>query len=311
MKRYQTDPLLTLCLAICLILFNSFARSQTTCHQFYQKKYHAQPGHDLGPIEAIRSLKQYAFPAKLVRNFSEEHYRMALNRIAKDDVLVPSNTEEFTALLDSQLSALNMSTTKMLPIFKYKAYKTIEKILTADGFAASSLAKELAHIIFRGHFKKPTSFAYLLTHSPKETRNEQLLQHLQAMAVTDIVVAIAILGKSNTGPVKPNVFSRYTPQFIKDRTEEIRASSVLGLSLLTWKGSGEAIAALGPFNIFKTKSYDIRIQKALAENDLHLAYEILKEELSTVAKTGYTYAVAEKILNWYFIYYVLSPFFTN
>lgn len=298
-----------------VLLASSVKAAPLTCDGLLSVTLPApQKGRDIGPIEFLRNLKMNIMGSKQLRKFDAAKYEETVNSLRSTEALkagafVPKTVEEFAALMDMKLAALNMSTQKMDPIFRHKAYQLIQKILSSsDNLASGGYSKNLTEVIFRGHFQKTTSFAYLLTHTPKATGSEMLLQHLHTLMVTDLVLQTSDTLPGMMGPVRPGLFARMSPAFVRENKEIVRAGGFFGLSLVTAIAMQDFMTiGIAKANAFELKNNSAKIQEALMQESPNETFVTLERDLSRTQTGQYVYSVVEKALNWVALIYVVGP----
>lgn len=267
-------------------------------------------GSNLRPIELIRNLKQNFLPSKIVRKFDQKTYEEHFTNIKSHNLKVesgfrPKSLEEAVAYLDVQLESISISVSDMPPVLRHQTYKTVMSSLKSQG-SGEFAAEGLAQLIFRGNYAKPTSFKYLLTHLPPTVGREIFIQNLHALHLTDIVKQAY---DYNSGPKKPSLLKRLTPQLLKDHRELITASLWGGVSVYGTVQSHSIDSFFLPaFNILKTKNYKSEIERTYIEVGLEGAIQKLEPQYQNANALNAIYAVIEKGMNWYFFLSIFSVF---
>lgn len=316
MTTSQVNHIRTFILMIYLACFPLLASAGSICSSTFLNQTlieNLAQGKDIGPIEWLFNIKYKWKSSDKIRKFNVLKYQDVFNflnsrKSFENFNYKPKNTEAYIAMLDWRLSNLNISINEMDPVFRHKTYRLVEKILKSEGRNSNSHAQQLAELVFRGHFQKPTSFSFLFTRSYDQTSREMLLQHLHALVVTGVVVEIV---QANQPEIisKKGFLSRITPQALKDHQEIFKAGLWFGVGVVQSAVSENFLVFLAPFNILKTKANKQLIETTLQENGLEKTVEILGKDLQTQQTFSYFYAILEKTLNWYTVGYVLAPFF--
>jgi|GEM_PF-2695514 len=304
-KRIGTAFLLTLFLGA----FNiANAGAVPLCKNIFSA---SQPtrGTNLSPSQWLINLKLKIISSKALKNFDDQKYQNAFDKFSREkdrgemDSL-PTNLEEYVALLDVSMTELNLSITQMPPVVRHKIYKIINKILATEGQSSTFAAQDISSLIARGAYQKPTSFRFLLTHYPNETSAEMFTQEIHQLVITQVVIeALRTRPEART--------SAFLPKWARDHKEILGLAFFTALDVANSFASGHFVAVLNPLNVLRMKANKEKIQDSLAQNGLEATMIQLQPEFETKNQINYYYAVAEKSLNWYFIGYILSPFFFN
>lgn len=264
-------------------------------------------GTSLGPIDWLTNIKLKIRSSNTLKNFNDQKYQNAFDKISQEKLSIkegfaPASLEESIAYLDVSLAELNLSILKMEPIIRNKIFKIVQKTLLSQNRGIDSAAPRVASLIFRGAYQKPTSFKFLLTHLPKDVSAEIFTQQLHELAITEIVV--------QAFNFKPqSKVSRLPLRWAKEHKEIINVSLFAAFDVVNTVMSGIFVPILTPFNILKLKKNKVIIEEHLTRNGLDKTLMELGPEFSNKNQFNYYYAVIEKVCNWYFIGYILAPFF--
>ncbi|QDK46004.1 hypothetical protein DOM22_12995 [Bdellovibrio sp. ZAP7] len=289
-----------------MLLFSNmaFAEGSQCSSVFNESTVAGERGTDLKPLEWLRGLKQKFITSKVIKEFDQLKYEEHFNEIKSRDLkveegFVPKTLEESIAYLDVQLESLSISVAEMPPVMRTKAYKAVQSILKSNGKNAQGTASKLADIIFRGNFQKPTSFAYLLTHSPSQASREMFVQNLESIAVTQIVLQAYDF---NPGPQKPGLMFRMTPQFLRNHKEAISTGfwSAVSVASSVHMGSADGLF-LSPLNVFKLNKNRNIIEGSFVRDGFENTLVKLEPEFQSKNQFNYFYSVAVKACNWYII----------
>lgn len=292
-------------LALALILTGTKSFGAASCTEvFTEGRAGVARGTDLGPLEWLRNLKQKSRPSNPLRQFDSEKYHLAFENIKNENLRVekgfrPKNSEEAVAYLDVQLESLSLSIQQMPPVLRLKAYSAVQKILNGSASEAAASSNLLVDAIFRGNYQKPTSFAYLLTHTPKQASHEIFVQHLHKLVIADIIHSAY---EVPSGPTATRAVERMSSKFISEHREAISTGFWTAVSIASaWQAPMADGLFLSPFNVLKLKSNKLKIERSLREQGLERTLLKLEPEFQNKNDFNYFYALSVKAMNWYVI----------